>query len=48
MVRGVAMNLVDHHHVGSEGRTKGGRPLVSPWGKPSKGGFKTIVRKHKN
>ncbi len=39
------MNPIDHPHGGSEGHTKGVRPLVSPWGKPNKGGFKTIVRK---
>ena len=39
IVRGVAMNPIDHPHGGGEGRTKGGRPSVSPWGKPSKGGF---------
>nr|UQV94653.1 NADH dehydrogenase subunit 9 [Haplopteris ensiformis]UQV94664.1 NADH dehydrogenase subunit 9 [Haplopteris ensiformis]UQV94677.1 NADH dehydrogenase subunit 9 [Haplopteris ensiformis]UQV94679.1 NADH dehydrogenase subunit 9 [Haplopteris ensiformis]UQV94698.1 NADH dehydrogenase subunit 9 [Haplopteris ensiformis] len=27
-----AMNPVDHPHGGGEGRTKGGRPSVSPWG----------------
>nr|YP_009136162.1 ribosomal protein L2 [Racomitrium emersum]AKC89416.1 ribosomal protein L2 [Racomitrium emersum] len=48
IVRGVAMNPVDHPHGGGEGRTKGGRPSVSPWGKPAKGGFKTVVRKRKN
>nr|WIA66212.1 ribosomal protein L2 [Apopellia endiviifolia]WIA66417.1 ribosomal protein L2 [Apopellia endiviifolia]WIA66458.1 ribosomal protein L2 [Apopellia endiviifolia]WIA66499.1 ribosomal protein L2 [Apopellia endiviifolia]WIA66540.1 ribosomal protein L2 [Apopellia endiviifolia] len=41
IVRGVAMNPVDHPHGGGEGRTKGGRPSVSPWGKPTKGGFRT-------
>nr|YP_009710044.1 ribosomal protein L2 [Coleochaete scutata]QFU80149.1 ribosomal protein L2 [Coleochaete scutata] len=46
-VRGVAMNPIDHPHGGGEGRTKGGRPSVSPWGKPSKGGFKTALRKQK-
>ena len=30
IVRGVAMNPVDHPHGGGEGRTKGGRPSVSP------------------
>jgi ribosomal protein L2 len=34
VVRGVAMNPIDHPHGG---RTKGGRPSVSPWGKPTKG-----------
>ncbi|PLC31979.1 50S ribosomal protein L2, partial [Lacticaseibacillus rhamnosus] len=29
-VRGGAMNPVDHRHGGGEGRTKGGRPSVSP------------------
>jgi large subunit ribosomal protein L2 len=32
-VRGVAMNPVDHPLGGGEGRTSGGRPPVSPWGK---------------
>nr|YP_009047321.1 ribosomal protein L2 [Ptychomnion cygnisetum]AGN74073.1 ribosomal protein L2 [Ptychomnion cygnisetum]AHI16069.1 ribosomal protein L2 [Ptychomnion cygnisetum] len=48
IVRGVAMNPVDHPHGGGEGRTKGGRPSVSPWGKPAKGGFRTVVRKRRN
>lgn len=36
-VRGTAMNPVDHPHGGGEGRTKGGRHPVSPWGQPTKG-----------
>jgi large subunit ribosomal protein L2 len=36
-VRGIAMNPVDHPHGGGEGRTKGGRHPVSPWGTPTKG-----------
>jgi large subunit ribosomal protein L2 len=36
-VRGTAMNPVDHPHGGGEGRTKGGRHPVSPWGIPTKG-----------
>jgi len=36
-VRGVSMNPVDHPHGGGEGRTSGGRPSVTPWGKPTKG-----------
>lgn len=36
-VRGTAMNPVDHPHGGGEGRTKGGRHPVSPWGLPTKG-----------
>jgi large subunit ribosomal protein L2 len=39
-VRGTAMNPVDHPHGGGEGRTKGGRHPVSPWGTPTKG-YKT-------
>ncbi len=39
-VRGTAMNPVDHPHGGGEGRTKGGRHPVTPWGKPTKG-YKT-------
>jgi large subunit ribosomal protein L2 len=39
-VRGTAMNPVDHPHGGGEGRTKGGRHPVSPWGRPTKG-YKT-------
>lgn len=37
-VRGVVMNPCDHPLGGGEGRSKGGRPPVSPWGKPAKGG----------
>lgn len=33
-VRGVAKNPVDHPLGGGEGKTSGGRPPVSPWGKP--------------
>lgn len=36
-VRGVAMNPVDHPHGGGEGKTSGGRPSVSIWGKLTKG-----------
>ena len=43
-VRGVAMNPVDHPLGGGEGRSSGGRPACSPWGKPE--GVKT--RKNKN
>ena len=44
-VRGVAMNPIDHHHGGGEGKTSGGRHPVSPWGWLTKG-YKT--RKKKN
>jgi large subunit ribosomal protein L2 len=36
-VRGTAMNPIDHPHGGGEGRTKGGRIPVTPWGKFTKG-----------
>lgn len=36
-VRGVAMNPIDHPHGGGEGRSSGGRPSVTPWGRPTKG-----------
>ena len=39
-VRGTAMNPIDHPHGGGEGRTKGGRHPVTPWGVPTKG-YKT-------
>jgi len=42
-VRGVAMNPVDHPHGGGEGKTSGGRPSVTPWGKPAHG-VKTSTR----
>lgn len=44
VVRGVAMNHVDHPHGGSEGCLLEGRPLVTPWGKPTQGGFKTVLK----
>lgn len=43
-VRGVAMNPIDHPHGGGEGKTSGGRPSVTPWGKPAHG-KKTKKRK---
>jgi large subunit ribosomal protein L2 len=39
-VRGTVMNPVDHPHGGGEGKTKGGRIPVTPWGQPTKG-YKT-------
>lgn len=33
-VRGIAMNPVDHPHGG---RSNGGKPPVTPWGKPTRG-----------
>jgi len=43
-VRGTAMNPVDHPHGGGEGKAKGGRHPVSPWGMPTKG-YKTRSKK---
>ncbi|XP_027164974.1 uncharacterized protein LOC113765114 [Coffea eugenioides] len=44
-VRGVAMNPVDHPHGGGEGKSKSsgshGRGSRTPWGKPTKCGYKT-------
>ena len=38
IVRGVAMNPIDHPHGGGEGRSPIGRPKpVTPWGKPALG-----------
>ena len=52
--RGVAMNPVDHPLGGGEGKTSGGRPAVSPWGKPegrtrdkTKPSQKLIVRRRR-
>lgn len=35
--RGTSMNPIDHPHGGGQGKTKGGRHPVTPWGKPTKG-----------
>jgi len=43
-VRGTVMNPIDHPHGGGEGKTKGGRIPVTPWGKPTKG-YKTRSNK---
>jgi len=45
-VRGSAMNPVDHPHGGGEGKSKGGRHPVTPWGVPTLG--KRTRRKHKD
>jgi large subunit ribosomal protein L2 len=42
-VRGVAMNPVDHPLGGGEGKSSGGRPPTSPWGRPE--GRKTRHKK---
>src|SRR5687768_3093520 len=44
-VRGSAMNPVDHPHGGGEGKSKGGRHPVTPWGVPTLG--KPTRQKHK-
>jgi large subunit ribosomal protein L2 len=44
-VRGSAMNPVDHPHGGGEGKSKGGRHPVTPWGVPTLG--KRTRQKHK-
>ena len=36
-VRGSAMNPVDHNNGGGEGRSKGGKPPRTPWGKMARG-----------
>ena len=53
--RGAAMNPVDHPLGGGEGKTSGGRPAVSPWGKPerrtrkkSKASQQFIVRRRRS
>lgn len=48
IVRGLAMNPVDHPHGGGEGKSGQGNPHpVSPWGVPTKG-YKTRRRKDTN
>ena len=54
-VRGVAKNPVDHPLGGGEGKSSGGRPPMSPWGKPEgvktrhkkQASTKLIIRGHK-
>jgi len=41
IVRGVAMNPIDHPHGGGEGKSSGGRHPVSPWGRLTKDKIKT-------
>lgn len=41
VVRGVAMNPIDHPHGGGEGKSSGGRHPVSPWGRLTKDKIKT-------
>lgn len=44
VVRGVAMNPIDHPHGGGEGKASGGRVSVTPWGLITKG-HKTVKNK---
>lgn len=46
-VRGVAMNPIDHPHGGGEGKTSGGRPSVTPWGKVAHGQPTHVKKRHK-
>jgi large subunit ribosomal protein L2 len=44
------MNPIDHPHGGGEGRSKGGKHPVSPWGKLTKGkptSYARIGSRHK-
>jgi len=43
ITRGIAMNPVDHPHGG---RTNGGCPSVTPWGLPTKSGFRLKRKKN--
>ncbi|CUS08334.1 unnamed protein product [Tuber aestivum] len=43
-VRGVAMNACDHPHGGGRGKSQGDKAPVSPWGIPTKAGYKTRPR----
>ncbi|XP_041993864.1 60S ribosomal protein L2, mitochondrial-like [Salvia splendens] len=51
-VRGVAMNPVDHPHGGGEGKSKSsgkhGHCSRTPWGKPTKSGYKTARTKKRD
>lgn len=52
IVRGVAMNPVDHPHGGGQGKTSGGRPSVTPYGvitkgKPTKKSYSPMIVKHR-
>ena len=45
VVRGVAMNPIDHPDGGGEGKASGGRVSVTPWGLITKG-LKTVKKKN--
>lgn len=46
VVRGVAMNPIDHPHGGGEGKSSGGRVSVTPWGLKTKGRKTVRVKNH--
>lgn len=46
VVRGVAMNPVDHPHGGGEGKTSGAKVSKTPWGWPTKGYKTTQFKKN--
>ena len=46
-VRGVAKNPVDHPHGGGEARSTPGRPVTTPWGKPTIG-YRTRKKRKDN
>lgn len=45
IVRGVAMNPVDHPHGGGEGKSSPGRVSVSPWGFITKNHYRKLKKK---
>ncbi|OAA63969.1 60S ribosomal protein L2 [Cordyceps fumosorosea ARSEF 2679] len=47
-VRGLAMNKVDHPHGGGRGKSKSNRHPVTPWGRPTKSGYKTRRKNNPN
>lgn len=46
VVRGVAMNPIDHPHGGGEGKASGGKKPKTPWGLGTKG-YKTVSKKRR-
>jgi len=47
IVRGVAMNPVDHPHGGGEGKTSGSMVKQTPWGKPTQGKSTSTSKRNK-
>ena len=48
IVRGVAMNPIDHPHGGGQGKTSGGRPSCTPWAFYTKGYKTRQINKRRN